>query len=204
MTSGGKPVRAHPGVISLLVNRLTEGRQPHNHVARLYVVTVNDVGLLYTHEKCRVSDDSLHQITDVSRLSAGHRYIDPVPTEHFRELRVTVDDSADSLSVHPVSVAPDGVRQYKTLCSADAEQIVEVHDDRILRDIIKRRIIPGLAVLYIGERGLCTRPVRVHCRAVILVAARVLDKLAERARENSLVLLRYGAVHLVFCRGNAA
>lgn len=56
-----------------------------------------------------------------------------------------------------VLVPADGRRQQDVIRHAHAQQVVEVHDERVLRDALPHRQIPGLLPIHISKGGLGPR-----------------------------------------------
>ena len=191
-------VGAHAGVVALFVIRLPVRRKPDDDVARRDAVAVDDVAALHADEEGGIDDQGGGKVAHVGRFAARHRDAHAVFPHFGRKAPVPLDHGLDGGAVHAVGVAVDGIRHHEAVQRPDAEQVVQIHDGRILRDIEERAVIPGLPEFDVGERGLRSGPVGVHGGAVSGIARRVFDQLAEGAAENPASEGLHRAVHFFF------
>ena len=102
-------------------------------------------------------------------------------------------------------IAPYGGGYKDAIDSAHAEQVVDVHDQRILGDALPYGEVSRLAPVEVGQRGLGACAVGVHDVAVLGVTAEdVGDDLAEGLRVESLVYVLDGGMDVLLAGGDAA
>ena len=134
MPGGGESVAPHSSIVLRLVGRLPKGCQPHDHV------TVSDAGgidhLLAPHAAGdgAVDDHRPNEVAHVGGLSAGIVDPDAEVPELLEELVRAIDQRADHLTRDEPAIAPDGGGVEQALCGTDAEEVVEIHHDGVLRD----------------------------------------------------------------------
>ena len=84
----------------------------------------------------------------------------------------------------------------------DAQEVVDVHDDAVLRDAAEDGRVAGLLPPEVGEQGLRARAVGMRDDASLRVPGQViLGDLAERAREEAAVQLVHGGFPRCLHRG---
>ena len=98
-------------------------------------------------------------------------------------------------------ISADGVAHNKSVGYTYAQKVIKVHNGGVLCYALKYGNITCFAVVDVSKGGLCSRTVRVHYGAVILISRRVLAKLAECTGKNALVLIFYSLMYLTFCGG---
>ena len=97
------------------------------------------------------------------------------------------------------------VEETKMLSTAYAEEVVGVHDERVLRDAFPHGEVARLFPVHIGEARLRSGAVGVHDVAVVGVAAEdVGDDFAEGLGEEALVNVLDGGMHIFFHSADTA
>ena len=88
-----------------------------------------------------------------------------------------------------MSVTSDSVRENEAVGCTDAEKVIEIHYNGVLRDVVERGKIARFLVFDVSERGFRTCAVSVHSRTVFGITAGIGNDLAERSCEYALILL---------------
>ena len=176
----GEAVRADARVLGLLVAAAPEGGQADDGVAGADAAGVDHPGPLHPGEDGGVDDDGPDQVAEVGRLASRQRHSDSQAPQAGGERLVALDDPRHHLAPDPLGVAPDGVADDEAVDRPHADQIVEVHDDGVLRQVLPDRGLPRLAVLDVRHRRLGPGPVGVHDRRHRPVARDVGHDLAKR------------------------
>ena len=123
--------------------------------------------------------------------------IAPIGHELFRAL----NEGRNHLAGNEALVAADGRADQDGARGSDAQQVVQIHDQRILRDALPHGKVPRLLPVNPGERALGARPVGVHHQTVVVTAGQVIGhNLAEGLGEQPLVHAGDGGVHLLLAR----
>mmetsp|Transcript_63377 Transcript_63377/g.165984 ORF Transcript_63377/g.165984 Transcript_63377/m.165984 type:complete len:419 (-) Transcript_63377:326-1582(-) len=201
----GQAVAADAAVVARLVSRLAVRGQADNDVAVDNVAVVDDLGPGDLGGDRGVHDDGADEVADVGGLTAGEDNADAVALELLDQLLGTVDQGTDDLTRDQVLVAADGGGQEDVVDTADAEQVVQVHHDGVLRDALPDAQVARLPPVHVRQGGLGARPVGVHDDGLGgVVRHRVRHHLAEGAREEALVDVLDGRVHVALVRRNAA
>ncbi len=155
----------------MLVCSLSVRGESDDHVAGCYIGIVYHVGATHTACHGAVNDYGAHQIAHVGCLSTGG--IDTYT--HFaqfgEEFFGAVDDRCDDFARYEHFVAPYCAAHQYVVGGAYAEQIVDVHDQRILRYPFPDAQVAGLTPVGVSERGFCSCAVGMHDVAPIGVAA---------------------------------
>ena len=199
MPCGGQSVAAHAAVVFLFIRGLAITCETHDDVARADVGVVYHVAALHAAGHGRVHDDGAHQVAHVGRLAARGIDAHAHPAQFGQQLVRAVDDGGDDLARHQQLVAPDGAGHEDVIHRAHAKQVVNVHDQGVLRDAFPHAEVARLPPVEVGQRGLGARAVGVHDVAILRVSAQYVgDNLAESPREDALVDVLDGVVNVFF------
>ena len=188
VAGGGQAVAAHAAVVLLLIRGLTITCKAHDDVARTNLCVVYHVAALHAAGHGAVHDDGAYQVAHVGRLAAcgidAHAHL----AQFGQQFVCAVDDGGDDLARHQQLVAPDGAGHEDVVHRAHAKQVVNVHDQGVLRDALPHREVARLLPVEIGQRGLGARAVGVHDVAILRVSAQYVgDNLAE-SRMSGIIL----------------
>ena len=108
--------------------------------------------------------------------------------EVFEQFFRSVNDSRYDLAGHKALVASYGGRKEDVVGSADAEEVVDVHDQSVLRYALPHRQVACAAPIGVSEGRLCSGTVGVHDVAPFRVAGEIVRHyFAESAWENTFV-----------------
>ncbi len=205
MPWAGQPVTSHASIVPIFVGRLTEWCQTDDQVAGLDVY-VDDIRFFYSAGQRVVDGDGSYQITDVSGLSAGGVNVDAEFTHFCAEFFSAVDDGSDDFSRNQVFVPSDGRgKQHGHFCRSDTDEVVQIHDDAILRDSFPDGHITGLFPVDVGKRCFCACTVSMDDVAVFRIACEhVGDDLAECFGEYPFVDLFDRSMDLFLVGGDTS
>ena len=205
MARRSKSVAAHSAVVCLLVGCLAEAGESYDDVAGTYVRVIDHVGAAHSARYGAIDNDCAHEVAHVGSFSARGVDADAHAAQFFEQFVGAVDDCGDYFPWNQHFVAPDGRGNKDAVGGADAEKVVEVHDERILRNAFPNGEVARLAPVGISQRRLRACSVGVHDVAVFWVAAEdVGNDLAECPREKAFVDITYRGVNVLFCCAHAA
>ncbi len=196
---------AHAAIVFALICGLAERGEAHDDVAAGDVGIVDHPVAAHAGGHGRVHDDGAHQVAHVGGLASGAVDLHSVAAHGGQQLLGAVDDGCDHLAGDQLLVAPDGGGYQHAVGGAHAEQVVDIHYQRILRYTFPHREVARLFPVGVGQRRFGAGAVGVHYVAPFGVAAQdVGDDLAESLGKDSLVYILDGGVHIFFCSGNTA
>ena len=162
MACRGQAVAAHTTVVALLISGLSVRGQTDNDIATLNVFVVDHIRTFHTTGHGAIHDDRAYQVAHVGCLSTSGVAAYPHLTQLSQQLVCPIDDSGDHLARHQELVASDRGRDQDVIHCAHAEQVVDVHDQGILRDAFPYREIAGLFPIHVGQRRLRACAIGVH------------------------------------------
>ena len=205
VAGGGESVRAHSAVVFLLVSGLATGRETHDHISRTDVGVVDDIAPLHAAGDGAVHDDGPHEVAHVGCLAACAIDANAHVAKLLHELVGAVDDGRYYLTRDEHLVAAYRGGNQDVIDGAHAEQVVGIHDERVLSDAFPNAQITRLFPIHIGEARLRASPVSMHDVAVLRITTEdVGDYLAESLREDTLVDVLDGVVNVLFCSAHTA
>mmetsp|Transcript_76859 Transcript_76859/g.222112 ORF Transcript_76859/g.222112 Transcript_76859/m.222112 type:complete len:251 (-) Transcript_76859:297-1049(-) len=136
VTRGRQAVAADAAVVLGLIRGLPGGGEADDDVAGADARVVDDLGALHPASDRGVDDDRPHQVAHVGGLAASRHDVHSELPHLAQHLLRAVDQGRDHLARDQALVPADGARQENLVDGADAEQVVGVHDDRILGDAL--------------------------------------------------------------------
>ena len=102
-------------------------------------------------------------------------------------------------------VPPDGRRQQNVVGHADAQQVVGIHDDRVLRDAFPHRQVAGFPPVSVSQRRFGAGSVGMHDETRPVVARqKIRNDFTKRLGVKPLVDAFDRSVHVLFRRRNPA
>ena len=205
MTGGGETIAAHAAIVLLLVGCLTVGRKANDNVASLDIGVVYHILATHTASDGRIDNDGAHEVADIGSLAARGVNSDTHLAKFGEEFVGAIDDGRDDLTWHEHLVSADGAGDEDIVNGAHAEEVVDVHNERILRDAFPDGEVAGLLPIGVGEAALGAGAVGVHDVAPFGVASEdVGDNLAEGSRVETLIDVLDGVVDVLLGGTNAA
>ena len=146
-----------------------------------------------------MNDDGTHQVAHIGGLATGGIYAYSHFAEFGKQFVRTVDDGGNHFSGHKQLVASDGARYQDIVHSTYTEQVVDVHNQRILCDAFPDGKVACLFPVHVGQAGFCSCAVCVHDITILRVTAQDIgDDFAESLREYTFVDVLNGVVHIFF------
>ncbi|MPM48131.1 hypothetical protein SDC9_94853 [bioreactor metagenome] len=129
MTRGGKPVRAHSGVITLFIYGFSGGSEADDHISGTDIRAVDHVCAAQPAENGGIGDDSPYKIADIRSLASGKSNIYSVSTQNVGAFLISADYALYHGAGNTVRVSPYRIADHKASGSSDAEQIVDIHNE---------------------------------------------------------------------------
>ena len=201
----GETVGTHAAVVLRFVGGLAAGGEAHDDVAGTDIGVVDDVAALHAAGDGAVDDDGAHEVAYVGRFAPRGVNADAHVAHLLQKFVGAVDDGGDDLAGDEHLVAADGGADKYVVDGAYAQQVVGVHDERILRDAFPHREVARFAPVHVSQARLGACAVGVHDVAVFRVAAQnVGDDFAECLGEDAFVDVLDGVVHVLLHSGDAA
>ena len=95
-------------------------------------------------------------------------------------------------------VAPNRRRDKDPIDSPHAQQVVNVHNQRILRDTLPDREVTRLTPIDVGQRRLRARTICMHDVTIGFISPEDIgDDLTESLRIKALVYVADGSMHIL-------
>ena len=205
MTGTRQTVAAHAAIIAVLVGSLTGGGEADDDITGTDVGIIDDILTLHTAGNGGVDDDRTYEVADISRLTASWPDADAHATELGEELIGAVDDGRDDFSRDKHLVTADGGGDEDVIHGTDAQQVIGVHDDGILRDTFPHAQVAGLLPVHISEGGFRAGTIGMHDVTILGISTEDIgDNLTESLREDTLVYILDGVMHIFLCGRDAA
>ena len=146
----GETVAAHAAVVGLLVQCLSAGGEADDNVASTDVGVVDDVGAAHAAGDRAVHDDGAYEVAHVSRFAARGIDADTHGTQFGQQFIGAIDDGADDFARDEHLVAADGGGDEDVVRGSHAEQVVDIHDERILGDALPYAEVTRLLPVEVG------------------------------------------------------
>ena len=198
MSSRSQPIAPHPSIVGGLIRGLPEGSQPNNDITSLNMSVVDDITALHAAGDRTIYDDRTYEVTDVSRLTTRSIDTNTLSTKLSKELLSTVDNRSDDLTRDEMLVAPNRRRDKDPINSTHAEQVVNVHNQRILCYTLPDREVTRLTPIDVGQRRLRARTICMHDVTIGFISPEDIgDDLTESLRIKALVYVADGSMHIL-------
>mmetsp|Transcript_36896 Transcript_36896/g.86483 ORF Transcript_36896/g.86483 Transcript_36896/m.86483 type:complete len:202 (-) Transcript_36896:898-1503(-) len=188
MPGGGKAIASHAAVVLCLVCGLTARSQANDDTASRNPAIVNDLSHRHSCRHRRIHNDGPHQVTNVSCLSTCERKAHTVPCELIDKLLGARDDRLDHLPWDQVLVSSDCARQQNVVCCPNAQEVIKIHDDRILRNALPNAEVASLLPVHVRQRRLCASSISMHDnRLAWIIGQDIWHNLAKGLGEQAFV-----------------
>mmetsp|Transcript_9554 Transcript_9554/g.21308 ORF Transcript_9554/g.21308 Transcript_9554/m.21308 type:complete len:237 (+) Transcript_9554:1245-1955(+) len=153
----------------------------------------------------RVYDDSAHQVAHIRGLATSEGKTHPVLLQVADKGSRATDEFSDDLLGDVGLVPPNGAREKDIVHDTYAEQVVEVHDNGILRNALPDAKVSSSLPIHVGQRGLRACAVGMHHQCLRFITRDGIgNDLAERSGEEALVHVFDGGVHVTLVGRDAA
>ena len=198
MTSRSQPIAPHPPIVGGLIRGLPKGSQPNNDITSLNMSVVDDITALHAAGDRTIYDDRTYEVTDISRLTTRGIDINTLSTKLSKELLCTIDDRSDDLTRDEMLVAPNRRGDEDAIDSPHAQQVVNVHNQRILCYTLPDREVTRLTPIDVGQRRLRARTICMHDVTIGFISPEDIgDDLTESLRIKALVYVADGSMHIL-------
>ena len=198
MTSGSQPITPHPSIVGDLIRGLPKGSQPNDNITSLNMSVVDDITALHTAGDRAIYDDRTYEVTDISRLTTRSIDTNTLSTKLSKKLLSTVDDRSDDLTRDEMLVAPNRRGDEDAIDSPHTQQVVDIHDQRILCYTLPDREVTRLTPIDVGQRRLRARTICMHDVTIGFISPEDIgDDLTESLRIKALVYVAYGSMHIL-------
>ena len=159
---------------------------------------VDDITALHAAGDRTIDNDRADEVTDISRLTTRSIDTNTLSTKLSKKLLSTVDDRSDDLTRDKMLVAPNRRRDKDPINSTHAQQVVNVHNQRILRDTLPNREVTRLTPIDVGQRRLRARTICMHDVTIGFISPEDIgDDLTESLRIKALVYVADGSMHIL-------
>ena len=135
----GQPVASHAAVVFFFIRGLSVGGKSYDDIARADIGIVYHVGTLHAAGHGRVYDDGAHQVAHIGGFASRGIYAYTHFAQFGKQFIRTVDDGGDYLARYQQFVASDSGRDQYVVYRSHAEQVVDVHNQRVLCDAFPNR-----------------------------------------------------------------
>ena len=198
MTSRSQPIAPHPPIVGGLIRGLPKGSQPNNDITSLNMSVVDNITTLHAAGDRTIDNDRADEVTDISRLSTCSIDTNTLSTKLSKKLLSTVDDRSDDLTRDEMLVAPNRRGDEDAIDSPHTQQVVDIHDQRILCYTLPDREVTRLTPIDVGQRRLRARTICMHDVTIGFISPEDIgDDLTESLRIKALVYVAYGSMHIL-------
>jgi len=205
VAGAGQAVAADAGVLEGLVVGLAGGGEADDGEAGLDVGIVDDCGAIHDDDCAGIDGDGAGEVADIGRLAAAAVDTDAVFAQGGEEVFGAGNELGEGLAGDRAGVTVDGAGNKDAVDRADAEQVVDIHDEAILRGFTETGGVARLAVVQVGEGALGAGAVGVDDVTLVGVTGQnVGSDLAKGTREDASVEVVDDGMDFGFRGGDAA
>ena len=198
-------IASRPSVPIAFIKRLAVAGETYNHVAFLDAGIVDDVLSAHATDHGRIHNDRAHKVTNIGGLASGAPDIQAPTAPFFHQRFRALNERRNHIAWHEPLVASNGRTHQNGTGRANAQQIVNVHDEGILGDALPDGQIARLLPINPSQGALGARAIGVHHQAMFLTSReRIRHHFAECLGKQAFVQTSNGRMHLLFARGHSA
>ena len=154
MPGTGQAIAADAGVCKSLVIGLAGGGETDDGEAGLDVGVIDDIGAIHDDDGAGIDGDGACQVADIGRFAPAAVDADPVFTECSEEVFGARNQLAECFARDSAGVPINRAGNEDAIDCADAEQVVNIHDEAVLRRFAEGAGIASLTVVQVGESAL--------------------------------------------------
>ena len=201
----GQAVAADAGILERLVSGLAGRGEADDGEAGLDVGIINHVFAIHDHDCAGIDSDGAGEVADVGCFAAAAVHTDAVVAQGGEEVFGAGNELAECLAGDGAGVAVDCAGDKDAVDRADAEQVVDIHDEAVLGGLAEACRVAGLFVVQVSEGRLGAGAVGVNDVTLVGIASQdVGTDLAKRAGKDAAVELIHDGVDFGLGRGDAA
>ena len=205
MTCAGQTVAANTRVFETFVSGLARRGEPDNGEAGLDPGVVDHVFAVHDHDRAGVDSDGAGEVADVGGFAAPAVHADAIVTHGGKEVFGAGNELAERFARNGAGVTVDRAGNEDAIDRANAEQVVDVHDQAVLGSLAEACRVAGLFVMQVSEGRLGAGAVGVNDITLVGVAGKdVGTDFAKSTGKDATVELIYDGVDFGFGRGDAA
>ena len=171
MAGRGQAIAAHTAVIFFLVGSLSVACQTDNHVSGLNIGVIDNVRTFHAAGHRTVNNHRTRQIADIGCLSTGAIHTDSHVAKFCHQFIVAIDDGRNDFTRNQHLIATDGARNENIVNSTHTDQVIDIHDERILCDTFPDGEVAGFFPIHVGKAGLGASTIGVHDVAILWITA---------------------------------
>ena len=203
MTGGGKAIAAHSTVVLRFVQRLPEGCQTDDYVARRDMTGGDHLITPQSRRNGGIHDDGANEVAHIGRFASGAAYPDAHIPQRLQHFFGSGDNCRYHLAGYAFLVAAYRRGIQDVVDSANTGQVIDIHSYGILGDAFPNRHIAGFLPVNVSQRRFCAGAVGVYDTTVFRIAGKIVrDDFAKRVGEKTLVETAYGLVDIFLFSGN--
>ena len=201
----GQAVAADARVFESFVGGLAGRGEADDGEAGLDVGIVDHVFAVHHHDGAGIDGDGAGEVADVGGFAAAAVHADAVVAHGGEEVFGAGNELAECFAGNGAGVAVDGAGNEDAIDRADAEQVVDIHDEAVLSGLAEACRVAGLFVVQVGEGRLGAGAVGVDDITLVGIASEdVGTDLAERTGKDAAVELVHDGVDFGLGGGDAA
>ena len=205
VTCAGETVAADAGIFKGFVGGLAGRGEADDGEAGLDVGIIDHVFAVHHNDCAGIHGDSAGEIADVGCFAAAAVHADAIVTHGGEEVFGAGNELAKGFAGDRAGVAVDCAGDQDAIDSADAEQVVDVHDETVLCGLAEACRIAGLLIVQVGKSRLGAGAVGVNNITLLGVACEdVGADLTERTGKDAAVELIHDCVDFGLGGGDAA
>ena len=163
-------IAADARVCKSLVLGLTGGGETDDGEAGLDVGVIDDIGAIHDDDGAGIDGNGACQVADIGRFAPAAVDADPVFTECGEEVFGARNQLAECLAWDSAGVPINRAGNEDAIDCADAEQVVDIHDEGILSDTFPHGDVSCFFPVHVCQRRLRTRAIGMHHKAMVFTA----------------------------------
>ena len=128
-----------------------------------------------------------------------------MPTQLLEQFLGALNDGLDDLARDQMLVAANGARKQNRSSRPHAQQVIQIHDQRVLRNALPDGQIARFFPVHVSQGRLRTCPIGVHDDAMFVAAGQVVrNNFTESLGEQALIHPLYRSMHLLLASGDTS
>ena len=194
-----QPVATHSAVVFFFVSSLPARRKSHNHITRLNIRIINHICTFHPAGNGAVHNNRTHQIAHIGRFTARFVNIHTHFTQICNQFACSVDDGRNHFTRNAVFIPSNGGRKQDIIRGTHANQIIHIHNQRILCNAFPHGQITRFTPIHIRQRRFCTCAVGVHNVAIFrIISQKIGYNFTKSLWIQAFVNIFNGVVHIFF------
>ena len=205
MTSRSQTITTHTTIILPLIRSLTTRRQTHNHIPNTNIRIINHIPTTHPARHRTIHNYRTNQIPHICRLTTRSIHPNTHTPKLSQQLIRTIDNRTDNLTRHQHLITPYRARHQYIIHRPHTQQVINIHNQRILRYPLPHRQVTRLTPISIRQRTLRARPVSMHDITPLRITTKnIRYNLTKSPRKQAFIYILDSIMHILLGGTNTA